>query len=320
MMTTPPMVVAMGSGYFGLNLGKGLINGVFIGSLYPHIAYGIALGLLLERYTRHQGCFQIDQRRPTERDESDQLLSQVLRMKHQTMSRKFSAAQSEGLAVLADQELVGRAQAGDVCSFEMLVRRHGDRIYRLARRLCDGRTQDAEDSFQNALLKAFRHLAAFRGEAPFSSWLTRIMINECLMHWRQRSRERHWLRLDQRFEAEQKSMPHEVADSSQDLEEVYARREFQRILQQCLAGLPASYRVAFVLHEIDGLSTQETATRMGLSPSGAKSLWRRTRLRVQKFLRKKYCRDDECYWPGASNFPVPRKGQKGKETTCSPSS
>ncbi len=55
MMTTPPMVTAMGSGYFGLNLGKGLINGVFIGSLYPHIAYGIALGLLLERYTRHRG-------------------------------------------------------------------------------------------------------------------------------------------------------------------------------------------------------------------------------------------------------------------------
>jgi len=55
MMATPPMVVAMGTGYFGLNLGKGLINGVFIGSLYPHIAYGIALGLLLERYTKHKG-------------------------------------------------------------------------------------------------------------------------------------------------------------------------------------------------------------------------------------------------------------------------
>jgi len=55
MMTTPPMVVAMGSGYFGLALGKGLFNGVFLGSLFPHISYGIALGLLLERYTRHQG-------------------------------------------------------------------------------------------------------------------------------------------------------------------------------------------------------------------------------------------------------------------------
>ncbi len=55
MMTTPPMVVAMGTGYFGLALGKGLLNGVFLGSLVPHISYGIALGLLLERYTRHQG-------------------------------------------------------------------------------------------------------------------------------------------------------------------------------------------------------------------------------------------------------------------------
>ncbi len=55
MMTTPPMVVAMGTGYFGLALGKGLLNGVFIGSLIPHISYGIALGLLLERYTKHRG-------------------------------------------------------------------------------------------------------------------------------------------------------------------------------------------------------------------------------------------------------------------------
>jgi hypothetical protein len=55
MMTTPPMVVAMGSGYFGLALGKGLLNGVFLGSLFPHISYGIVLGLLLERYVAHRG-------------------------------------------------------------------------------------------------------------------------------------------------------------------------------------------------------------------------------------------------------------------------
>lgn len=55
MMSTPPMVTAMGTGYFGLKLGKGLLNGVFLGSLVPHISYGIALGLLLERYTEHTG-------------------------------------------------------------------------------------------------------------------------------------------------------------------------------------------------------------------------------------------------------------------------
>ena len=55
MMTTPPMVIAMDTGYFGLKLGKGLLNGVFLGSLVPHISYGVALGLLLERYTRHRG-------------------------------------------------------------------------------------------------------------------------------------------------------------------------------------------------------------------------------------------------------------------------
>ena len=55
MMVTPPMVIAMDTGYFGLKLGQGIMNGVFIGSLVPHIAYGIALGALLERYIAHQG-------------------------------------------------------------------------------------------------------------------------------------------------------------------------------------------------------------------------------------------------------------------------
>jgi hypothetical protein len=55
MMVTPPMVIAMDTGYFGLKLGRGIVNGVFLGSLVPHIAYGIALGVLLERYITHQG-------------------------------------------------------------------------------------------------------------------------------------------------------------------------------------------------------------------------------------------------------------------------
>jgi len=55
MMSTPPMVIAMGTGFFGLKLGKGILNGVFLGSLVPHISYGVALGLLLERYVAHRG-------------------------------------------------------------------------------------------------------------------------------------------------------------------------------------------------------------------------------------------------------------------------
>ncbi len=57
MMTTPPMVIAMDTGFFGLKLGQGIFNGVFIGSLIPHLAYGVSLGLLLERFTRHRGPF-----------------------------------------------------------------------------------------------------------------------------------------------------------------------------------------------------------------------------------------------------------------------
>lgn len=67
MMSTPPMVVAMGTGYFGLKLGRGIVNGVFLGSLIPHIAYGIALGVLVERYVEHQGSIVWLIRRALER-------------------------------------------------------------------------------------------------------------------------------------------------------------------------------------------------------------------------------------------------------------
>ena len=80
MMATPPMVVAMGTGYFGLKLGKGLLNGVFIGSLIPHISYGVALGLLLERYTRHRGSIlKLIRDALAQGGRSDQLLGQWLR-------------------------------------------------------------------------------------------------------------------------------------------------------------------------------------------------------------------------------------------------
>ncbi len=77
MMITPPMVIAMDTGYFGLRLGQGIANGVFIGSLIPHISYGVALGLLLERYMRHRGTIFHAIRESFRSADSKQLVSRI---------------------------------------------------------------------------------------------------------------------------------------------------------------------------------------------------------------------------------------------------
>jgi len=235
------------------------------------------------------------------------------------MSNNLPPVAAGPLAALREDELVVHAQAGDLGAFDELVRRHYDKAYRLARYLCDGHAEDAEDTFQNALIKAYQHLAAFRGEAQFASWLTRIAINECRMHWRRHGRERDWVRLDERVEGEETSMPLDVGNSSEDPEEEYARREFQSILQRCLSSLPDLDRAAFVLSEIDGLSNQEIAARLGLSPAAVKSRVFRARRRLQRHLSEKFCRGQQCYWP-ATMMVVPKNGAEKMEEVCSLSS
>jgi len=220
-------------------------------------------------------------------------------------------------SIASEKELVVRAQTGDGSAFEELVRRHGPRVYRLARYLCSGHAEDAEDTFQNALLKAYRRLATFRGEAQFSTWLTRIAVNECLLHWRGQRRERNWVHLDEPVEQEHITLPLEINTAvdgpEEDPEKEYARLEFRAVVEQCLTCLPDSSRVAFLLRHMEGLSTQEIAERLGQSAPATKSQVRRARLRLQRCLSKKFCRDEKCYWPVAdAEFGSPTT-QKEKE-------
>lgn len=213
------------------------------------------------------------------------------------MRNTVRRAQETNATAVSDEELVARAQAGDAGAFSELSQRHAAKLYGLARYLCRGHVEDAEDTFQNALLNACRHLSTFRGEAQFSTWLTRIAINECLLHRRRGHREKDWVRLDEGLEEEQ-SHPLGLTDPFADPEEQCARQEFQATLQKCLAGLPGLFRGALNLRVIEGLSITEVATRLGLSASAAKSLVFRARRRLQRCLAKKFCRDQQCYWPG----------------------
>ncbi len=228
------------------------------------------------------------------------------------MRNKVRRGQEKSAAAVSDQELVARAQAGDASAFGELSQRHAAKVYRLSRYLCRGQTEDAEDTYQNALLNAYRHLATFRGEAQFTSWLTRIAVNECLLHWRRVHREKDWVRLDE-GRGEDHSLPVDLTDPFADPEEEYARQELKATLQECLAGLRGSFRDALNLQVVEGLAVTEVATRLGLSRSAAKSLVFRARHRLQRCLAEKFCREQQCYWPGGKMVSAQESNRKRKQ-------
>ncbi len=156
---------------------------------------------------------------------------------------------------LTDEELVARAKAGDLDSFNQLVSRWERPIYALAYRTL-GREEDARDVVQEAFLRAYRGLKGFKGEAKFSSWLYRITLNLC----------RDWSRRERRapiVQVPEGTDPVELADerlqTSESVEDLVARREMSDAVAKAMAELPEEQRTAIMLKEYHGLTFQEIA-------------------------------------------------------------
>ena len=153
--------------------------------------------------------------------------------------------------------LVRAAKAGDMAAFEELVRRYDRNVFRIAQHITQNR-EDAEDVVQDAFLKAYGNLEQFQEQSKFYTWLVRIAVNEALMKLRRRRPERT-VSLDQELQTEEDSMPREVADWSPNPEQEYNQAELREILSRTIQGLPAGFRTVFVLRDVEGLSTEETA-------------------------------------------------------------
>jgi RNA polymerase sigma-70 factor, ECF subfamily len=156
---------------------------------------------------------------------------------------------------LTDEELVARAKAGDLDSFNQLVSRWERPIYALAYRTL-GREEDARDVVQEAFLRAYRGLKGFKGEAKFSSWLYRITLNLC----------RDWSRRERRapiVQVPEGTDPVDLADervqTSESVEDLVARREMSEAVAKAMAELPEEQRTAIMLKEYHGLTFQEIA-------------------------------------------------------------
>ena len=174
-----------------------------------------------------------------------------------------------------DAEFVARVKAGDTDAFEELVRRHGRRVYRSLIGIL-GSAEEAEDALQDAFLKAFQHLPEFEGRSRFSTWLVRIALNTGLQRLRGR---KDFETLD---EDSDEFRPKRIQAWTENPEDLYSREELRRLVETEVMKLPAKYRVALMLRDLEELSTEEAANALGLTIPGLKARVLRGRLMLRE--------------------------------------
>ncbi|HYI85129.1 MAG TPA: RNA polymerase sigma factor [Acetobacteraceae bacterium] len=184
---------------------------------------------------------------------------------------------------LSDEEVVERVLAGDVSLFEILMRRYNQRLFRVARAILSDDTE-AEDVMQEAYVRAFRELASFRGEARFSTWLTRIACHEALARAR---KGRRLVRIGEGGAGEPPEPPSETAGPERDME----NRELQAVLQDAVEVLPDPLRTVFCLREVEGLSTEQTADALGLSGENVRVRLHRAKRSLRQTLDQRIGRE-----------------------------
>jgi RNA polymerase sigma-70 factor (ECF subfamily) len=190
-----------------------------------------------------------------------------------------------------DLELVHASKNGDMAAFEELVKRHDRKLLRIAQHITHNR-EDSQDAVQEAFLKAFQNLGHFREESQFSTWLIRITVNQSLMK-RRKQRAISEVSLDEGFEAAGDVLPKEVADWAPNPEQLYRASELRDILAKALGELRLTSRAVFVLRDIEGLSTDQTAEVLGLSQAAVKARLWRARLQLRESLTKYFRKHPE---------------------------
>lgn len=189
-----------------------------------------------------------------------------------------------------EELLIRKGLRGDEEALETLFTRHKRTLFQTALRLL-GNAEDAEDALQDGLLSAYRNLKRFEGRSQFSTWLTRIVINAALM--RRRSKKvRTAISLDEPPREDELPASERFADDGPTPEQTYQRTELRRLIGENLDELSPLLRTAFILREVEGFSTGEAASKLGVTENTLKArLWRaRQQLagRLSKHMRIDY--------------------------------
>jgi len=182
-------------------------------------------------------------------------------------------------ASLSDAEVVERVIGGETSLFEILMRRHNQRVYRVARSVVRDEGE-AEDVMQQAYINAFVHLKQFERRAQFSTWLTRITLYEALARRRKKRPEESLSMHDEDLH----EAPAPLSSAAPSPERQAYGRELARLLEDAVDALPETYRAVFMLREIEGLSTAETAEGLGVGEEAVKTRLHRAKAMMRQTL------------------------------------
>jgi RNA polymerase sigma-70 factor (ECF subfamily) len=194
--------------------------------------------------------------------------------------------------------LVERVRAGDAAAFELIMRRHNRRLFRLARSVLRNGTE-AEDVVQETYACAFAKLDDFRGPDGFSAWLARIAYNEALGRVRGRDRvvSLHDYVSDGDGDTDVRRIETMISPHP-DPERVTAYGELRRMLEEAIDTLPDDFRAVFVLRAVEGMSIAETAEALSIPPETVKTRFHRARHRLQEALGERF----DALMPAAFEF------------------
>lgn len=193
-----------------------------------------------------------------------------------------NAAASAGQAI-SDEEVIQRVLNGDDASFELIMRRHNRRLYRIARGILRNEAE-AEDVVQETYVRAFEKLNGFQNKGPFSAWLARIAVNESLSRLRRPAFKQDRVSLDDPERQDEVKFMSELTFSGPNPEQLAARDDFRRLLENAIDTLPKGYRMAFIFRSVEEMTVAETADILEVEPATVKSRYHRARKLLQQYL------------------------------------
>jgi RNA polymerase sigma-70 factor (ECF subfamily) len=209
---------------------------------------------------------------------------------------------------LSDEDLVRRAQGGDSGAFNELTRRYTNIVYRILYKILR-HEEDTQDALQDTFVSAYRALPRFRQDARFSTWIYRIATNAALM--KARARRTNLVSLDHPTDESEAKAAWELPDFSATPDEEILTDETRRVMEAAIQALPPEQRAAFVLHDIEDLSSAETAEAMGITVSAVNSRLHRARVQLRDRIGRYLKHPDPSLRRTLERAPVKRISRRG---------
>jgi RNA polymerase sigma-70 factor, ECF subfamily len=197
------------------------------------------------------------------------------------MPTRASDPASPPTAAPSDIEVVRRVQAGDSALFELLMRRHNQRVYRVIRAVVKEEA-DVEDVMQQAYINAFTHLHQFEERSQFSTWLIRIALHEAFGRRRKMRLSESMAQIPSDVHGDRGELMETLRSPNADPERQAYAQELHRVLEAAVDTLPETYREVFMLRDIEGLSTSETGEGLGLGEEAVKTRLHRARAMIRR--------------------------------------